>query len=270
MKTKIYYDNSNNRLVFCNKKATNDFWDKKWLQMLDKKAITSTSYFSRVVRVTKKYLPANSVILEGGCGTGHEVYALSKAGYKAIGIDYTQKTVETIKKLVPELDVCVGDVRNLAFERETFDGYWSIGVIEHFYEGYESIAKEMARVLRPGGYLFLTFPTISPLRKRLIYKKVFPLLKSDAGGKEPDGFYQFALNWKDVKRRFTLLGFNLCKCTLFGAVKGFKDSMLWSKPMLQKFYNSSNSAVRIVRIIADILFSRYCGHCALLVFKKNI
>ena len=34
-------------------------------------------------------------------------------------------------------------------------GYWSLGVIEHFWTGYDDILSEMYRVLTPGGLLVL-------------------------------------------------------------------------------------------------------------------
>jgi len=49
-------------------------------------------------------------VLEGGCGRGDKVYALQTGGYEAYGLDYAQRTVEAIKRSVPELTVCLGDL----------------------------------------------------------------------------------------------------------------------------------------------------------------
>jgi 2-polyprenyl-3-methyl-5-hydroxy-6-metoxy-1,4-benzoquinol methylase len=81
----------------------------------------------------KKYLPyKNNRILEGGCGDGHLVDAMNYWGYKVVGVDFAPKTVAKIKEVMPGLDVRLGDVQALDFEDEYFDGYWSMGVIEHF------------------------------------------------------------------------------------------------------------------------------------------
>jgi len=53
------------------------------------------------------------------------------------------------------------DVRKLNFPDHYFDGYWSLGVIEHFYKGYDEIIHKIYRVLHPGGFLFLTVPEMS-------------------------------------------------------------------------------------------------------------
>ena len=37
--------------------------------------------------------------------------------------------------------------------------------IEHFIDGYDAILSEMYRVIKEGGYLFLTVPSMSIIRK---------------------------------------------------------------------------------------------------------
>jgi len=145
-----YYDKKNNRLVYINNKATDEYWDEHW----------ENDNFEKLVRIksnkfietnTNKYLKKGDKILEGGCGRGQNVYLLQHIGYECIGLDYAKNTVELINKKIPEIDVRLGDVRKLDFEDNSFDGYWSLGVIEHFYNGYDDIANEIYRVLKLGG-----------------------------------------------------------------------------------------------------------------------
>jgi SAM-dependent methyltransferase len=77
------------------------------------------------------------LILEGGCGIGQMVHAFKWQGYNAVGIDFARRTIKRVKVAVPELDIRFGDVRNLPFRDGEIAGYWSFGVIEHFWEGYE-------------------------------------------------------------------------------------------------------------------------------------
>ena len=118
-----------------------------------------------MVRITAGNLPAGARVLEGGCGRGNKVAALANAGFEAIGVDFAADSVRQARLDYPGLDIREGDVRALPFTAEFFDGYWSIGVIEHFWEGYDSILAEASRVLRPGGFLFLTAPWLSPYRR---------------------------------------------------------------------------------------------------------
>ena len=100
------------------------------------------------------------------------------------------------------MDIRQGDVRSLELESDSIDGYWSIGVIEHFYEGYSDISREMHRGLRSGGYVFLSFPSMNPLRK--IKGKLG--LYQDFNENKINDFYQFCLDPDDVIKNFQSLG----------------------------------------------------------------
>ena len=76
------YDSQNNRLIFLGDKPDNSYWDAHWNHFDFKNKITSNGRHNFVVRTTKRYLKqSEGPILEGGCGIGQNVYALSKAGY---------------------------------------------------------------------------------------------------------------------------------------------------------------------------------------------
>ena len=154
-----YYDSVEDRLVQIGSMSTPGFWEGHWRRRDIKKLLKTVKVKRSIVSVTKKYLKTG-IVLEAGCGAGDKVCALDAAGYKVIGVDFAKQTVQGVKSLMPQLDVRVGDVQNLAFSDRYFDGYWSLGVIEHFYGGYMPVIREMHRVLKPGGYAFLTFPCI--------------------------------------------------------------------------------------------------------------
>lgn len=103
------------------------------------------------MKTLRKYLPGEKgIILEGGCGRAQHVYCMKYNGYNAVGVDFAERTVRAVNEAVPELDVRKCDVRNLPFRDGEIAGYWSIGVIEHFWDGYNEILDEMARVIRDG------------------------------------------------------------------------------------------------------------------------
>jgi len=259
-----FYDAINNRLVYVDQGASEDFWDSHWQTEDFYKAVTATPN-SWVSRITRKYLDMESSILEGGCDSGNHVYALQHNDFNAVGLDFASKTVGMIKKSVPELNVQLGDVRSLPFEDDLFDGYWSLGVIEHFWNGYEDIALEMKRVLRKGGYLFLTFPTMSSLRQWKAKEGKYPLWKNN---EEPEGFYQFALDSEKTKQYFVNLGFEVIRQKNLDGIKGLKDEVsLISRP-LQKLYDSSSFVSKVVRKILDFISVSFSGHSQLLILRK--
>jgi SAM-dependent methyltransferase len=214
------------------------------------------------LRPTKKYLPLGSRVLDGGCGNAQSVYGLSKAGYDAYGIDYAPETVSTINRLTPELKVQLGDVRNLPFQDGFFDGTWSPGVIEHFWEGFDAIAFEVARVTKSNGYAFVTAPSMSPLRR---FKAVLGLYPAIDG--RPEDFYQFALPKEAVIAVFEKAGFSLVEIVARGGFKGFKDEI--RLPLLQKFYDSKATPLRAIRAGLDKLLAPLMHHTKLYIFRKT-
>ena len=267
MKEKRYYDPAGKRLVYCWQEASPTFWDSHWESEDFKRAITGHNNWF-VVRITRRYLSPGSRIVEGGCGLGDKVYALQRAGFCAFGVDFAADTVGLIHRNVPELQVIESDVREMPFREGSFDGYWSLGVIEHFQDGYHPIAREMARVLRPGGYLFLTFPYISPLRSLKTALGLYPVL-TDSGQVEMDRFYQYALNAGHVIDHMESLGFRLVHKIGMGGVKGLKDEVPVLRPCLQRLFNSKGLPVRAVRVILDIALLACSGHSILLIMRNQ-
>lgn len=264
----ICYNQKNDSLIFVHQKATPEFWDEHWRTEELRKEVISCKYDPFIVNTTKKYCPdKNSRILEGGCGKAFNVYSLMFNGYDTVGIDYAKKTVEAVNRAIPELDVRFGDVRNLDFPDDFFDGYWSIGVIEHYWWGYDQISREMGRVIKPNGFLFLTFPYISPLRK---FKIKLGLYRQFKGEIRPSNFYQFALDHKKVAEDFGKLGFQLMEERPFDAINGLKDEICVLKPLLQRLYDyKGNNILTMLKGVISILFERIAAHSILLILKKE-
>ncbi|MDP1833398.1 MAG: methyltransferase domain-containing protein [Candidatus Moranbacteria bacterium] len=264
-----YFDKKNNCLVFINTEASADFWDAHWESDHLLTEIKNGKNDRFISKITKNFIPIpkNKRILEGGCGKGQFVYSLQLNGYDAYGIDYARKTIEKINKIMPRLKVSYGNVEKLDFPDNFFDGYWSLGVIEHFFDSYAKIASEMRRVIKPGGYLFLTFPYMSPLRKFKAKHGKYPKFQENNFNKET--FYQFALDHKKVIEKFELSGFSLVSKKPFDGIKGLKDEVNFMKNPLQKIYDSRNIFCKIISFSISKFFYSFSSHSILLVFKKN-
>lgn len=262
-----YYDRQRQGLVFIEKEANCHYWDRHW-EKQDKKQLYSNIIhpWDVVVRFTKKYLPAGSKVLEGGCGLGQNVWKLNRSGYSTVGVDYAEDTIKLIKNHYPDMNIVWGDVTKLPFAQDEFDGYWSIGVIEHFYNGYEPIAKEMARVIKKGGHLFLTFPHMSLLRKAKSWMKAYPYWNENEA--DLKNFYQFALDKKRVIRDLEKNGFSLIRKHHFDGTKGLKDEVALLKPALQKVYDSKHIVGKVLNLALSVMVAPFSSHSVLLVFKK--
>ncbi len=217
-----YYEERHDRLVYIGRPTTTETWDDWWRTGALRRAVTAPRNWF-VVGNTKKYLPLGARVLDGGCGRGDKVYALRRAGFDAVGIDFAPKTVHAVRAAVPEIPIICGDVRRLPFADASFDGYWSLGVIEHFFGGYGRILREIRRVVRPGGVLFLTFPSISPLNRFGIWRGAYPpFVDSD---EQRAVFWQFAFPSAAVASVFVRAGFELLHEEGRGGMIGLREEM---------------------------------------------
>lgn len=250
-----YYWPEKNTLVYLSGEATPAFWDNLWKRRDIVSEVTNSTGDRLVVPETRRYLNHGSKILEGGCGIGKYVYSLNKAGYECCGIDSARETIKSVKKYLPDLPVKYGNVTKLAYENNSFDGYWSIGVIEHFYEGYNTVLKEMHRVIRPGGYLFVSFPYLSPLRQLNI---IFGKYAARDFKKKPNDFYQYALSQNTVIKNFESRGFRFIRSRPFDGYKGLREEMGLLPSSLPK----------LIKLLISGLAIPWSSHCVLLIFQK--
>ncbi|MEW6219570.1 MAG: methyltransferase domain-containing protein [Thermodesulfobacteriota bacterium] len=175
-----------------------------------------------------------------------------------------------VQQAAPDLDIRLGDVRGIDLPSDSLAGYWSLGVIEHFWEGYEAIGREGARVLRPGGHLFLAFPFMNGHRQQ----RLAPRLPVWQAAEPPPGFYQFALAVEGVVRDFEGWGFQLLARSCSGVLFGWQDDV----PALQspvRWWLKHRHGSRLGRILhagvtagLDRLLGFWYGHTVLLVFRK--
>lgn len=263
-----YFDKEKNCLVFIEKKSTPEMWDSHWNKVDLEQAAKAVSDRSFVRRFSKKYLAVGSKVIEGGCGKGQYVKALKRWGFIAYGVDYAAETVAQIINIFPDLNISTSDVRSLPFADNFFDGYWSLGVIEHFYEGFDLIASEMRRVIKDGGYLFVTFPYMSPLRRLKAWLGLYDMTIGN-NHNQLENFYQFALDKKKVVTVFEELGFVLQEAYQFDGVKGMKDEIKILKGLLRYIYDSNVFVIKVLKKIIDLLTRKWSGHSILFILRLN-
>ncbi|MHC4271178.1 MAG: class I SAM-dependent methyltransferase [Planctomycetota bacterium] len=265
------YDKNTKSLIFFRKK-NEAMWDEHWSNQNIRELHDSVSKMNLVNRVTQKYLaPHSGPILEAGCGLGQFVHSISDIGYDCIGIDTAQETIAKIKIAYPDLNVNVMDVNNLEYSSDHFAGYWSLGVIEHFSEGYEQALKEMYRVIKPGGYAFIAVPTMSLLRRLKVFLRLY---KTDINISQhsSDGvsFYQFVFSPKKLINDFLKIGFRKISAISISGIKGLGDEIPTIKSPLRRISSlrQKNLVGKCFVKTLDIFLSLSSGHMALFVFQK--
>lgn len=97
-------------------------------------------------------------ILDIGCGTGNFSIKLAKMGCKVVGIDISEEMLniaeEKAKKEDLDIEFYNMDVYDLKFEKETFDGVFSMAAFE-FIKKPEPALEEIFRVVKKDGHVLI-------------------------------------------------------------------------------------------------------------------
>jgi SAM-dependent methyltransferase len=84
-------------------------------------------------------------VLEIGCGLGFTQHLVT---------DYVGIDIATYPQKHMDKPFCISNAMHLPFPDNTFDGVWSIWVLEHI-EKPENMLQEIRRVVKSGGHIFI-------------------------------------------------------------------------------------------------------------------
>lgn len=118
-----------------------------------------SGYHSEVMRFIKPHSIKNKTVLDVGCGFGWCEFTFSKYHpKKMIGIDPSEESIKIARKFKhPSCSFKIGNALKLPFKDNTFDTVMSWEVLEHIPKNTEEqMFKEIYRVLKPGGQVFLS------------------------------------------------------------------------------------------------------------------
>jgi 2-polyprenyl-3-methyl-5-hydroxy-6-metoxy-1,4-benzoquinol methylase len=105
-------------------------------------------------------------VLDVACGTGKLVQFLNEKGFQAYGCEPEDIAVNIAKKINKKNTITKAFASHLPFNNDSFDLITGISLIEHLSKS-EAIdfLKEVRRVLKPNGYIFIVTPNFaSPWR----------------------------------------------------------------------------------------------------------
>ncbi len=104
----------------------------------------------------------------------------------------------------------MGDLRKTGFPDNYFDAYFSWGVLEHFEHGLGPSLSEAKRILKPGGFIFISVPFQNYWHIVRNLKKLWKCdinFDKELGYKEPMRFYQWRFTKTELQREFEMQGF---------------------------------------------------------------
>lgn len=106
----------------------------------------------------KPYYRSNDAVLDLGCGNGRLLKFLKKEGYKSyLGLDQSAELLKQAKEEWPKEKFLLGDMSDPLPMKTKFDAIFAIASLHHLPpKDQEKALKQWKKVLKPGGYLFMT------------------------------------------------------------------------------------------------------------------
>ena len=108
-------------------------------------------------RAVSAYPVARSTMIDVGAGLGHFSDVGADHSAEVVPLDIAPRLVSRLRSRFPA--ATVASATNLPFETGSVDYVVSSECIEHTFDPRQAV-REMMRVLRPGGVLFLTTPNL--------------------------------------------------------------------------------------------------------------
>ena len=208
--------------------STSEFWEENW----ESSRFEESVKFCRIDPLRplfEKYSREGSLILEGGCGLGQYLAYYTLSGRRVVGVDFAQKALKNLHRRQNHLELCAGDVSRLPFADETFDLYYSGGVVEHFEGGAEKSLREARRVLKKDGVLLVSVPYYNPLRRILSPLKKAGWRKVEKaeidGGEIMKGkkFFQYVYRPDEFEKMLAETGLRVIEKQGFAVIWGLYD-----------------------------------------------
>ena len=137
----------------------------QWRDVYEQEGVEGAIYRKRLDIVLRWIddlaIPTGEKVLEIGCGAGRCTVALAQRGYLIHAMDTVEGMLNSTQEHASEAGVSssittsLGDAHNLAFPDGSFGLVLAIGVIPYLQFPQKGLS-EMARVLRPGGFVLVT------------------------------------------------------------------------------------------------------------------
>jgi SAM-dependent methyltransferase len=163
-------------------------------------------------------------ILDVGCGDGKFLWALDPQRWERTGVEASRDTLAIVRQRMPSLQLIAGNIYSDSLPAEAYDAITFWHVFEHLPHPRE-VLRRTEKLLRPGGWLFISLPNLESLQAKLFRQYWYPF------GDVPRHIYHFSR--RSLDRLLREAGLRVKEHRLFSPLVNFhslKHSLLeWSE-----------------------------------------
>lgn len=208
------------------KNYSEEYFEREYDTIADEKLVAHDVGSKMYAQIEQYATPGKA--LDIGCGIGNYIFSGQKRGWTCFGIDVSPAAAKITREKTGA-EIFVGFIENAGYEDDFFDAVVMVHSLEHQVNLLLTL-KEVHRVLRTGGVLFISVPNIESVEAK----------RGGIGwrGLQP-GFHYYHFSKASLSKIVTTAGFMIQEISApFSAVSGKNVDNLLGK--------GAGSAVRFV------------------------
>jgi SAM-dependent methyltransferase len=138
-----------------------DYFGDDYLQLYQFPPERTAPEVTFLVRELSTRIPTTGQVLDLACGQCRHGLPLARHGFHVIGLDYQanllREAAQQAHREETAISLVQGDMRQLPFAAASFDVVMNLFTAFGYFSDAENahVLEEVARVLRPGGWLFI-------------------------------------------------------------------------------------------------------------------
>lgn len=175
------------------------------------------AYVAWVEKYLKQYVETGKTILDVGCTSGKQTFAVENLGLSATGIDCSIKSIHKAEEIAEcigsKCKFVIGDYTNTTFKENSFDyALFPNNIVECSYTEYERLIEHLLFVLKSNGRLFLTMKQgIIEKHEMLTGQNNHPIITVPNKGTFEYPTYYWSISFMNhiTSKRFELKSFEL-------------------------------------------------------------